>query len=77
MPDRISRYRQVRFVIDLPSVDGHDAYWTALAVRVKKGIPHAEVLCQGRLSNSLAMPSVPEVRSLLDTALSDWESATP
>lgn len=56
MPDRISRYRQVRLIIDLPHGQETRCHWSLIALTVEKGIPRAEVVERGW---TVPMPSRP------------------
>lgn len=47
MPDRISRYRQVRLIVDVPQSASPLAHWSLVAVRVTRGVPDNRLLRSG------------------------------
>lgn len=61
MPDRISSYRQIRLIIDLPHGEQQRCHWSLIALSVRKGIPHAEVLDRGWTVPLPAKPGISEV----------------
>jgi hypothetical protein len=69
MPDRISTYRQVRLVLQVPARDGARTYFSVHAVGVKRGVPHAEVLADGVVAPLPASPSTEEIVAALDAAV--------
>lgn len=66
MPDRISHYRVVRLALHVPVVDGRQAEWTLVATTVRKGVPGAQIIAEGRVPLHGPIPAVHEIWEALD-----------
>lgn len=69
MPDRISRYRQVRLIIDVPHADGRLAHWSLMGIHVRRGIPDSRLIASGVVPLSGPTPSVQQVYDALDSVV--------
>ena len=69
MPDRISTYRQVRLVIQVPRSRDQRAYYSLHAVGVKGGIPTAKVLVDGVVNLAPRNPTTEEILEALLAAV--------
>ena len=47
MSDRISTYRQVRLVVQIPQDRASRSYWSLHAIGVQKGVPTSRILLDG------------------------------
>lgn len=63
MPDMISKYRMVRLSV-YPSPDGQTCRWALLAITVRKGVPHTNVIADGSMITPYGM----------NTELGIWET---
>ena len=69
MSDRISTYRQVRLVLQVPSKDGQRTYWSLHAVGVRAGVPHSVILLDGVVAPLSSRPTTEEILEALDAAV--------
>lgn len=61
MNDRISQYRVVRLAIHVPPTGGTTARWSLIAVGVRRGIPHAQILLDGSVRLPGPAPTTEEI----------------
>jgi hypothetical protein len=69
MADRVSTYRQVRLVLQVPSGSAQRTYFSLHAVGVRKGVPHAAVLADGVVAHLGNQPTTEEIVEALDAAV--------
>ena len=69
MVDRISTYRQVRLVLQIPVDRGSRSYWSLHAVGVRNGIPTARILLDGFVPGLDRQPTTEEILEALDAAV--------
>jgi len=69
MSDRISTYRQVRLVLQVPRSEDQRAYYSLHAIGVYKGIPTARILVDGTVSLAPLNPTTEEILEALDAAV--------
>ena len=67
--DRISRYRQVRLVLQVPHTPGGRTYWSLHAVGVRAGVPHSVILLDGVVPGISAQPTTEEILEAIDAAV--------
>jgi len=69
MPDRISTYRQVRLVLQIPSEPRGRSYWSLHAVGVRNGVPSSVILLDGFAGHLSNRPTTEEILEALDAAI--------
>lgn len=69
MSDRISNYRQVRLVLQVPVNGASQTYWSLHAVGVKGGIPTARVLLDGFVPALHQQCTTEEILEAIDAAV--------
>lgn len=69
MNDRISTYRQVRLVLQVPSTSGARTYFSLHAVGVRRGVPSSVILADGVVGNLGQQPTAEEIVEALDAAV--------
>lgn len=67
--DRISTYRQVRLVLQIPNLPTARTYWSLHAVGVKRGIPTSTVLLDGVVGHLAQNPTTEEILEACDAAI--------
>lgn len=70
MPDKISTYRQVRLVLQVPAKKGGRTYWSLHAVGHRNGVPHAVILLDGVVGPLDPRPTTEEILEALSAAIS-------
>ena len=66
---QISRFRVARLSIHAPSVDGRGAPYALIANTIKRGVPSAQILLDGRLPALNARPTTEELLEAFDSAI--------
>lgn len=69
MADRISTYRQVRLVVQIPQDRASRSYFSLHAVGVKKGVPTSTVLLDGWVAALDQLATTEEIVEALDAAV--------
>lgn len=69
MPDRISNYRQVRLILQVPQAQSERAYFSIHAVGVRNGIPSSQILTDGWVPLAHATPTTEEILEALDACV--------
>lgn len=65
MPDRISSYRQVRLILEVPQSASPLAHWSLIAVRTTRGIPDNRLVASGYHPFSGPAPSEQQIWAAL------------
>lgn len=66
MNDRVSNYRQVRLVLQVPTQKGSRAYVSMHAVGVRRGVPTARILLDGYVGALDPAPTTEEMLEAFD-----------
>lgn len=69
MNDRISRYRVARLSLFPPQGGTGAAPYALVASTIRNGIPHAQILVDGRLPNLSPFPTTEELLEAMDAAI--------
>lgn len=67
--DNMSRYRVVRLALHVPMHAGALAPWSLVAVGVRRGVPSANILLDGRVRLAPRNPTTEEILEAIDSAV--------